>query len=183
MKLMPYTWRRLLHPNVYFFDDTSWPTFTYKGRYRLFLSKCPESISDVWTLLLSNWFKGKLCFGSSLAERWVQHITLYFPVAFICLVGTLKKDNLSQQVIQVFDFLWEDVIRARVSSKVHKGELLTMVHDSPTAEKSHGRKEPEPVGPALRMNPASTPVLWLLSSYLQLNPALLSIWKRELKFC
>lgn len=126
----------------------------------------------------------KLCSGSSLAWSWVQHLTLPFPAAYACLSETLKKDDLSQQIIQAFYFLWEeDVIRTWLSSKAHTGEPLVPLHDSPAAEKSCGRKECEFVGPALRMNPASTTALQLLNSYLQLNPALLSIWKRKLKFC
>ena len=184
LKVIPYTWRRLLHPNVYFSDDTSWPTFTYQERYMLFLFKCPETTSDVRAVLLSNLFEVKLCSGSSLARSWVQHLTLPFPAAYVCLAETLKKDDLSQQIIQAFDFLCEeDVIRTRLSSKAHKGESLVTLHDSPATEKSCGRKEREFVGPALRMDPASTTALRLLNSYLHLNSALVGIRKRKLNFC
>lgn len=184
LKVIPYIWRRLLHPNVYFSDYTSWPTFTYQGRYMLFLFKCPETISDAWAVLLSNLFEVKLRSGSSLTWSWVEHLTLPFPGACAHPAETLKRDDLSQQIIQVFYFLWEeDVTRTQMSSKAHKGEPLVPLHDSPAAEKPHGRKNHEFVGPALKTIPASTTTLWLLNSYLQLNPAFLSIWKRKLKFC
>ena len=70
-----------------------------------------------------------------------------------------------------------------MSAKARKGELLVPLHDSPASGKSRGRKKHEFVGRALRMNPAPTTVLRLLNSYLQLNPALLSIQKGKLKFC
>lgn len=132
LKVIPYTWRRLLHPNVYSSDNTSWPTFTYRERYMLFLFKCPETISDAWAVLLSNPFEVKLCSGSSLARSWVQDLTLPFPAVYACLAETLKKDNLSQQIIQTFDFLWEErVIRTQMSSKAHKGELLVLLQWQP----------------------------------------------------
>lgn len=148
LKVILCTWSRLLHPNVYFSGDTGWPTFAYQGKYKLFLSKCPETIPNELAELFEVIF-------------WVQPdrelsstpCTPFSSSLWVPGCSSELKQSLPKKVTAGFDFVRkEDVIRLWMSSRAHKGELLVLLHGR-SAGKSSWRNF---VGPALRMNSAST---------------------------
>lgn len=173
--------RKIATPKRLFFQQYYLSYFCLpkcQGRCKLFVSKCPETISDAWALLLSKLFEVML---------WVQPGTdlssmPHAPTSRgICMLDWSSEER--QLLPTNNPTFWLSPGSRRDQNMNVRESWHWSHHISPMANKSHRRKEHEPVGPVLRRNVPTLTVLWLLNDSLQLNAALLNIWKRKLKFC